>query len=257
MDFSTVVEDLQNSSLSCPGELDLWLILSHNTASHEPLLSELIRRSLNPVRRPLLGPAGDPGAPANTSPMHKCILFCTHKSPRFYQQLLSSAILGRDQYCSLSTVDVGDVVRQSLTEDCKEVPGFMSQEFSSNLWRYISDKSNEFAETVKQSPTCVATLIVDNLTCLFDLGLNARQIDRLLVQWSRSQLRLLIGCHVGQDFQDESLPEHDHTLVHCLETWKNRAPVVLEVRPLETGYTTSLDGEIEALNYVLVTGGQC
>ncbi|CAH8860869.1 unnamed protein product [Trichobilharzia szidati] len=107
-------------------------------------------------------------------------------------------------------------------------------------------------------------IFIDNLTALYDLGVSVRELENMLSSWwwcyphsnvdndsfvktsssSSSTLFMHIGIHVGDNFEDSIISEYEPAFVHFIDMWRRRASNVIEVKPLTTGYTSLIDGQL-------------
>lgn len=101
-------------------------------------------------------------------------------------------------------------------------------------------------------------IFIDNITALYDLGVTVRELEQFLCSWlyhSRDQqtainianILVCIGIHIGDFFQDSIVSEYEPALVHLVALWKSRASITLECKPLLTGYTSLVDGQVNFL----------
>ncbi|CAH8860901.1 unnamed protein product [Trichobilharzia szidati] len=105
-------------------------------------------------------------------------------------------------------------------------------------------------------------IFIDNLTTLYDLGVSVRELENMISSWccyphsnvdndnfvktssSSSSLFMHIGIHVGDNFEDSIISEYEPAFVHFIDMWRRRASNVIEVKPLTTGYTSLIDGQL-------------
>ncbi|KAF8568402.1 hypothetical protein P879_06743 [Paragonimus westermani] len=253
MDLGAILEQYFRRSTVENKEAKLCLLVSHLDASHEPILCELVRHALYHGLHSLSSVSVEIGECATDSvsqPIQNCLLIALQKPARFYQRFLTPVVRGHENSCKLSVVDVPEwtqaFVAKSYTGDSSDYSGTFTEKFVEELLRHIRTEVDRFCETMKKTPG-VATVALDNLTGLADLGFSARQLERLLTGLRRAvggNLRIFVGCHIGRAFEDAIASELDPAFLHYLSLCRSRASLVLDVRPLATGYTTSLDGEI-------------
>ncbi|CAH8599809.1 unnamed protein product [Heterobilharzia americana] len=123
--------------------------------------------------------------------------------------------------------------------------------------RYIKDKMDELlnnttaldhSKSIQQN----IGIFIDNISSLYDLGVSLRELEYLLSNWfyspdsntNISNLLVSIGVHVGENFQDSITSEFEPGFIHFIDLWRSRASIILESKPLTTGYTSLIDGQL-------------
>ncbi|VDQ13734.1 unnamed protein product [Trichobilharzia regenti] len=150
----------------------------------------------------------------------------------------------------------------------------------SMIKNYIKNKVDKLLKPSSSSSSCsegeVAPMkstvdqnvgiFIDNLTALYDLGVSVRELENMLSSWwwgwccsqsivavnaslikpssSPSLSFMHIGIHLGDNFEDSIISEYEPAFVHFIDMWRRRASNVIEVKPLTTGYTSLIDGQV-------------
>nr|CAH8863018.1 unnamed protein product [Trichobilharzia regenti] len=149
----------------------------------------------------------------------------------------------------------------------------------SMIKNYIKNKVDKLLKPSSSSSSCsegeVAPMkstvdqnvgiFIDNLTALYDLGVSVRELENMLSSWwwgwccsqsivdnpsliktssSPSLSFMHIGIHLGDNFEDSIISEYEPAFVHFIDMWRRRASNVIEVKPLTTGYTSLIDGQL-------------
>ncbi|KAK4468143.1 hypothetical protein MN116_008308 [Schistosoma mekongi] len=200
----------------------------------------------------------------------KCIIFCFHKSWNIYQKLLNplytNNVALKD---NLTIVDMTVILENLLMPNRNFDSDTIDNDYLSNdksigtiIKDYIKEKTNEFlmnnSTTTNPSNNIVQGnigIFIDNISALHDLGVTIRELEQLLCSWlylpdsyttiSKNNHSLIcVGLHVGDHFQDSIISEYEPALVHLIGLWKSRATVTLECKPLQTGYTSLVDGQL-------------
>ncbi|KAF6777783.1 hypothetical protein AHF37_03147 [Paragonimus kellicotti] len=253
MDLGDILEQYFRRSPTDNNETMFCFLVSHLDASHEPILCELIGHALLHGLHPFLNMAAEIGentADLASQSVQNCLLIALQKPARFYQKFLTPIIRGHESSCKLSVIDLPQwtqgFVAKSYSDDSSDSLGTFTEKFVEELLGHIRTEVDRFSETVKKT-LGVSIVALDNLTGFADLGVSPRQLERLVTglrHIAGGIVRIFVGCHVGRAFEDTIASELDPAFLHHLSLCRSRASLVLDVRPLATGYTASLDGEI-------------
>ncbi|KAF7259655.1 hypothetical protein EG68_02993 [Paragonimus skrjabini miyazakii] len=253
MDLGAILEQYFRRSSTDNKEALFCLLVSHLDASHEPILCDLVGHALHYGFHPFPNIAAETGegtAELASQSVQNCLLIALQKPARFYQKFLTPVIRGHESSCKLSVVDLPEWTQGFVTKfysnDSSDSLGTFTEKFVEELLEHIRIEVDRFSETVKKTPG-VSIVALDNLTGFADLGVSPRQLERLLTRLrhvASGIVRIFVGCHVGRAFEDTIASELDPAFLHHLSLCRSRAALILDVRPLATGYTTSLDGEI-------------
>ncbi|TNN15056.1 hypothetical protein EWB00_001666 [Schistosoma japonicum] len=198
----------------------------------------------------------------------KCIIFCFHKSWNIYHKLLNPLYANNVTLKNNLTIIDMTVILENLLISNFDVDS-IDKDYSSSdksigtiVRDYIKDKTNEYlmnnSATTDPSKDIVQQTIgifIDNISALHDLGVTIRELEQLLCSWlylpdsdttiKRNNHSLIcVGLHVGDHFQDSVISEYEPALVHLIGLWKSRASIILECKPLQTGYTSLVDGQL-------------
>ncbi|KAF5400014.1 hypothetical protein PHET_06461 [Paragonimus heterotremus] len=252
MDLGAILEQYFRRSSTDNKEALFCLLVSHLDASHEPILFDLVGHALHHGFHPfpnITAKIGEGTEDLASQSVQNCLLIALQKPARFYQKFLTPVIRGHESSCKLSVVDLSEwtkgFVEKSYSDDLSDSLGTFTEKFVEELLEHIRIEVDRFSETVKTLGVSIVAL--DNLIGFADLGVSPRQLERLLTGLRRVAggiVRIFVGCHVGRAFEDTIASELDPAFLHHLSLCRSRASLVLDVRPLATGYTASLDGEI-------------
>lgn len=229
------------------------LLISHGDCSHEALLCDLLRHDLGAHVTPSLGVSANDCHRDEASISIRYVLLALQHPIKWYQGVLDPILRQCKNDVRFKTICVADFLRQNCAQTsfgesaASDLTGPMSDSFGGRLLDYINSQVNEFLDPIQQTSCATFTIVVDNLTWLLDLGLTTRQLERLLTKWhqaSSGHTRLIVGSHVGQMLDDLAASEMDPTFVHFIHLCRARASLLLELRPLTTGYSQMLDGKL-------------
>uniref|UniRef100_A0A5K4F1H0 Dynein_AAA_lid domain-containing protein n=1 Tax=Schistosoma mansoni TaxID=6183 RepID=A0A5K4F1H0_SCHMA len=262
----------------------LCLLLSHGNAVHELFFVECINQFLqNYTATTTIHQSPFPATISiddnnnndnNTVPDHqhsttKCLIFCFHKSWNIYHKLLNPLYTNNitlknnltiiDMTVMLENLLVMSNSNSELNNNDKSL--MTDENIGTIIKNYIKEKTDEF---LKNSYTTNPSngmqqhnvgIFVDNISALYDLGVTIRELEQFLCSWlyhshdpqtaiNITNLLVCIGLHVGDFFQDSIVSEYEPALVHLVALWKSRASITLECKPLLTGYTSLVDGQL-------------
>ncbi|CAH8556810.1 unnamed protein product [Schistosoma turkestanicum] len=205
----------------------------------------------------------------------QCLIFCFHKSWSIYEKLLNpihaaNNVSLKNNFTIIDmTMMLQDLLLISnqnaqLDNDDKGVT--TDENIGTIIKNYIKDKTDEFlknnstenpSDDVRQQQQQQQNIgiFIDNISALYDLGVTVRELEQFLCSWlynSRysqtainvANLLVCIGLHIGDHFQDSIVSEYEPALVHLVALWKARASIILECKPLLTGYTSLVDGQL-------------
>ncbi|CAH8594626.1 unnamed protein product [Schistosoma bovis] len=207
--------------------------------------------------------------PDNQQNTTKCLIFCFHKSWNIYHKLINPLYANNITLKNnLTIIDMTVMLENLLLKsnsyselDNNDKDLITDENIGTIIKNYIKDKTDEFLKNnyttnpsngVQQKNIGI---FIDNITALYDLGVTVRELEQFLCSWlyhSRDQqtainianILVCIGIHIGDFFQDSIVSEYEPALVHLVALWKSRASITLECKPLLTGYTSLVDGQL-------------
>ncbi|RTG84159.1 uncharacterized protein DC041_0007170 [Schistosoma bovis] len=220
----------------------LCLLLSHGNAVHELFFIECINQFLQNYATTIIHPSPIPTTmnivdddnnnntvPDDQQNTTECLIFCFHKSWNIYHKLINPL------YANNITLKNNLTIIDMTTDE------FLKNNYTTNPSNGVQQKN--------------IGIFIDNITALYDLGVTVRELEQFLCSWlyhSRDQqtainianILVCIGIHIGDFFQDSIVSEYEPALVHLVALWKSRASITLECKPLLTGYTSLVDGQL-------------
>ncbi|CAI2731494.1 unnamed protein product [Schistosoma spindalis] len=261
----------------------LCLLLSHGNAVHELFFIECINQFLQNYATTIIHQSPisntinivDSNNNNNKVPdnqhqsITKCLIFCFHKSWNIYHKLLNPLYANNITLKNnLTIIDMTVILENLLIKsnsnselDNNDKDLITDENIGTVIKNHIKDKTDEF---LKNSYTTNPSngvqqqnigIFIDNISALYDLGVTVRELEQFLCSWlyhSRDQqsainianILVCIGIHTGDFFQDSIVSEYEPALVHLVALWKSRASIILECKPLLTGYTSLVDGQL-------------
>ncbi|TPP66406.1 hypothetical protein FGIG_06113 [Fasciola gigantica] len=244
MDLASVLgHDFTTDPLSSE---KLTLLLSHELIDHGPVLCYIVGRLTYPS--PLA--IGD-ASQTDTTCNRPCLFVALQRAASIYQRSLGSVSqrLMKDDP-GVHFIDISAWLKSKFLEcdstKTHESPCFQVAE---DLCSYLTDQISHFFHEYS-GMNKVVTMVFDDVTVLLDLGVSLSRIHQLVYSNIQSgtnkfpNIHLILGCHVGKLLDDSWASESDPSFAHWIDLLRSRANRVIDLRPLTTGYTTAVDGEV-------------
>ncbi|VDD80458.1 unnamed protein product [Mesocestoides corti] len=209
---------------SSPTSMDLSSVLTQQVfnkrddSGQSPRLLLIVSREVNAQHEEIFSTAVS--NVIASSPSGASLLFAVYHPARRYRSLLDS-YLRRNNGHRMAMVDVA----------CDLIPTLSHDDL---LHEKLRELTNAFSQEAPAAEQHRRTLFIDDAAALLDLGLTPRQLCQLILPKSTHVDDLVIGYHVDGECDDDYL----------LRLLRRRAFCCVDVSPLETGYTPSIDGQI-------------